>query len=67
MTTPQALDTEKASFAAAWERAQNAMGAILCAYYYGTRPQYIDAVTAAAYAVADLEQHTSPNHAEPRP
>jgi hypothetical protein len=55
-----------AAFSAAWERAQNAMGAILCAYHYGTRPDYVAAVSAAAYAVADLEQETSPNHKEPQ-
>ncbi|HMP76574.1 MAG TPA: hypothetical protein PKE12_09780 [Kiritimatiellia bacterium] len=66
MPTPHTIDTEQTRFSAAWESAQNAMGAILAAYYYGTRPDYVAAVSVAAYAVADLEQHTSPNHKEPQ-
>jgi hypothetical protein len=56
-----------AAFAAAWEKAQGAIGQILRAYYYGTRPEYVAAVSAAAYAIAELEALTSPKHEEARP
>lgn len=65
-TVPPRNHTEQERFHLAWERAQNAMGSILCAYYYGTRPEYVEAIAKAAYAVADLERETSPNHKEPR-
>jgi len=65
-TTQQQIDAA-AAFAAAWEKAQGAIGQILRAYYYGTRPEYVAAVSAAAYAIADLESLNSPKHTEARP
>ena len=65
-TTQQQIDAA-AAFAAAWEKAQGAIGRILRAYYYGTRPEYVAAVSAAAFAIADLEALTSPKHDEARP
>jgi hypothetical protein len=56
-----------AAFAAQWAKVQAAHGAILRAYYYGTRPEYVAAVSAAAYAIADLESLTSPKHTEAQP
>ena len=56
-----------AAFAAAWEKAQAAQGQILRAYYHGTRPEYVAAICAAAYAIAALEDLTSPRHEEARP
>lgn len=58
MTPAQKLE----AFHAAWEHMQCTLGAVLKAYYHGTRPEYVAAITAAAYAVADLEQTASPRH-----
>jgi hypothetical protein len=70
MTTPtdyQDEQTKLAGFHAAYEHAQKTLGTVLREYYYGTRPGFIAAVTAAAYAVADLEQTASPRHTEGAP
>jgi hypothetical protein len=66
VTTPREIDAA-AAFAAQWAKVQAAHGAILRAYYYGTRPEYVAAVSAAAYAIADLESLNSPKHEEARP
>lgn len=62
MSTTQEHTDQLAAFHALWEKAQAAQGAILRAYYHGTRPEYVRAVYDAAYALADLEHATSPNH-----
>ena len=62
-TTQQQIDAA-ARFAGKWEKAQGAIGRILRAYYYGTRPEYVRAIYEAAHALADMECLASPRHTE---
>ena len=64
MTTLQhfkrlANDEARAGFHDAWESAQRKLGAVLSAFHARpfNRPLYREAVSAAAYAVAELENH----------